>query len=174
MSLKKVEKFSLYLYKIHKIDSILKIQKILFFLRVYEKIDGKNFENSPIFGEKKNNFQAWMYGPVNIDSYEFMRYKLQSDEDEGDDDVLLDFEKNKQINKLYSKYNLIIDRLKYKDSHYLVYLSHHNKEYKRVRGDIKEFEPCCEYLDEKSKYFIEFDEKVEDKISEIFYIKKSD
>lgn len=48
--LKKVEKFSLYLISNYKINSILKIQKILFFLRVYEKI--KNIKESPIFDQE--------------------------------------------------------------------------------------------------------------------------
>lgn len=166
MPLKPVEKFSLYLYEKYKIDSILKIQKILFFLRVYEMKKGK--EDSPIFGNNSNNnFQAWMYGPVNVDSYEFMRWKLRSGEDEGDDNVLLEF-KDKKVEELYIEYKPIIDKLKDKDSHYLVYLSHHNIEYKKVRGDISEFAPCCEYLDEKSEDFIKFDEKIEDEIAKIF------
>lgn len=165
MSLKKVEKFSLYLLEKYKIDSILKIQKILFFLRVYEMKKGKN--SSPIFDNCNNNFQAWMYGPVNVDSYEFMRWKLRSGEDEGDDNVLLEF-KEKKVEKLYAEYKPIIDKLKDKDSHYLVYLSHHNIEYKKARGNISEFAPCCKYLDETSEDFIKFDEKIEDKIAEIF------
>lgn len=112
MSLKKVEKFSLYLLEKYKIDSILKIQKILFFLRVYEMKKGKN--SSPIFDNCNNNFQAWMYGPVNVDSYEFMRWKLRSGEDEGDDNVLLEF-KDKKVEKLYAEYKPIIDKLKDKD-----------------------------------------------------------
>ena len=54
MALNKVEKFSLYLFKEYKISSILKIQKILFFLFFYEKkkeIENgkKEIEESPIF-----------------------------------------------------------------------------------------------------------------------------
>jgi hypothetical protein len=56
MELKKVQKFSLYLFLKYKIDSNLKIQKILFFLRVYEKIN--KITNSPIFDQENKNFQA--------------------------------------------------------------------------------------------------------------------
>ena len=71
---------------------------------------------------------------------------------------------------MYARYKPIIVKLNSNDSHYLVYLSHHNIEYKRVRGDIKEFEPCCECLDETNRGFIEFDKKVEDKIINLFNI----
>lgn len=70
MELKKVQRFSLYLFLKYKIDSNLKIQKILFFLRVYEKMN--KITNSPIFDQENKNFQAWTYGPVCVDSYDFM------------------------------------------------------------------------------------------------------
>ena len=94
MELKKVEKFSLYLISNYKITSILKIQKILFFLRVYEKKKYGNSFVSPIFDETNYNFQAWMYGPVNVDSYYFVRLKLYSNEQESNDDTLLELKED--------------------------------------------------------------------------------
>lgn len=48
------------------------------------------------------------------------------------------------------------------------YYYQNNIEYKKARGNISEFAPCCKYLDETSEDFIKFDEKIEDKIVEIF------
>ena len=62
------------------INSSLKIQKILFFLRV-EELKSKNTINS--FFKEKNNFQAWIYGPVNLESFLEMQ-KLFSHEEEKD------------------------------------------------------------------------------------------
>lgn len=165
MELKLVEKFSLYLISNYKITSILKIQKILFFLRVYERM--KNIDPSPIFDETNYNFQAWMYGPVNVTSYYFVRLKLYSNEQESNDDVLIEF-KNMEKIKEFKKYDFIINKLKDIDSQELVFYSHHNLEYKNVRKGLSEFEPCKNELDENNHNFIEFDEKVKSKISKFF------
>lgn len=170
MRLKQVEKFSLYLFSKYKIESILKIQKILFFLRVYEKKN--NIKNSPIFGTNNNNFQAWMYGPVNVDSYYFMRPKFYGMGDESNDDILVKFKSQKEEYKKYNEelkiYEPIIIKLNEIDAQRLVYYSHHNIEYKNVRGSLKEFEPCDKVLDENKKDFILFDNEVKDEVSEIF------
>ena len=170
MKLKEVEKFSLYLVSKYKIDSILKIQKILFFLRVYEMKKGK--KDSPIFGKKRNNnFQAWMYGPVNVESYYFMRPKFYGMGDESNDDILVKFksqtEEYKKYNEKLKIYEPIIIKLNEIDAQKLVYYSHHNIEYKNVRGSLKEFEPCDKVLDENKKDFILFDNEVKDEVSKI-------
>lgn len=171
IELKKVEKFSLYLISKYKIDSALKIQKILFFLRVYEKRKSNDFHfpKSPIFDKDNKNFQAWMYGPVNVVSYYFTRLKLYSSEQESNDDVLMEFKDAKKIDE-FKKYENIINKLKEIDSQELVYYSHHNIEYKNVRKGLNEFEPCKKELDESNDNFAEFDDEVKDKIDKIFSI----
>ncbi len=176
IKLKKVEKFSLYLFKEWGIDSILKIQKILFFLRVYEKKmhlyeekESDVFSDSPIFDKGNHNFQAWMYGPVNIVSYYFMRLKLYSNEQESNDDTLIELKDD--IKKgTFNKYKSIISNLKDMDSQELIEISHHNHEYKRVRGNLDVLEPCKEVLDENSEGFKIFDDKFNTKVNEIFCI----
>ena len=169
IKLKKVEKFSLYLFKEWGIDSILKIQKILFFLRVYEKKKWGKKWISPIFDKCNYNFQAWMYGPVNIVSYYFMRLKLYSNEQESNDDTLIELKDD--IKKgTFNKYKNIINSLKDMDSQELIEISHHNHEYKRVRGNLDVLEPCKETLDENSEGFKIFDDKFNAKVNEIFCI----
>ena len=167
--LKKVEKFSLYLFIKHGIDSILKIQKILFFLRIYEKKKGIN-KKSPIFDKDNKNFQAWMYGPVNVVSYYFMRLKLYDNEQESNDDALIEME-NMDKNGKFVVYSKIIKNLKEIDSHHLVELSHHNLEYKKQRKGLDELEPCKKELNENSKEFKEFDKKFCDEVDNILSLK---
>lgn len=109
---KSVEKFSLYLYLKHRVNSNLRIQKILFFLRVYEKKN--NIKISPIFDKENKNFQAWVYGPVDIDSYNFMRYKLIHEEE-----IEADFLSDDDI-KLFEKYDKIINKLNECESNKLI------------------------------------------------------
>jgi len=124
MELKKVQKFSLYLFLRYKIDSNLKIQKILFFLRVYEKMN--KITNSPIFDHENKNFQAWTYGPVCVDSYDFMCKILNTDEEINNDFLLKD-------NEQFNKYNNVINNLNEQEPYQLVDLSHQNLEYINVR-----------------------------------------
>ncbi len=168
MRLKKVEKFSLYLFSQYEIDSILKIQKILFFLRVYEM--KKGIKVSPIFDANNKNFQAWMYGPVNVDSYYFMRPKFYGMGDEGSDDILVKFKSPefKEYEKSLEIYKPIINRLKKVDAQKLVYYSHHNIEYKNVRGTLKDFEACDKELDENKSDFITFDGEVAEEVNKFF------
>lgn len=148
--LSKIEKFSLYLFKNMHIESNLKIQKILFFLRIYELEN--NIQDSPIFEEKNHNFQAWIYGPVNVKSYRYLSPIVVYNQQISDNDI-------KQIIKEnYEKYNKYI---KYFDDYYntsgLVELSHKNLAYKKARFNLKDDEPCVEPLDEESKDFHTFD-----------------
>ena len=164
MALKKVEKFSLYLLLKYKIDSNLKIQKILFFLRVYEK---KNkIDNSPIFDYDNENFQAWTYGPVCVDSYNFMCKILDTEEEEIRNDFLIELEKD---TKKFDVYDHIVNKLDENEPRHLVSLSHKNLAYINVRkkANIEEWQPCCLPLDETSNDFINFN-NANDEINKIF------
>ena len=110
-----------------------------------------------------------MYGPVNIVSYYFMRLKLYSNEQESNDDTLIELKDD--IKKgTFNKYKNIISNLKDMDSQELIEISHHNHEYKRVRGNLDVLEPCKEVLDENSEGFKIFDDKFNTKVNEIFCI----
>ena len=163
MELKKVQKFSLYLFLKYKIDSNLKIQKILFFLRVYEKMN--KITNSPIFDQENKNFQAWTYGPVCVDSYDFMCKILNTDEEINNDFLLKD-------NEQFNKYNNVINNLNEQEPYQLVDLSHQNLEYINVRkkANIEQWQPCCSPLDETSDDFKNFGDG-NSKIKKFFMIK---
>lgn len=163
MELKKVQKFSLYLFLKYKIDSILKIQKILFFLHVYEKMN--KITNSPIFDQENKNFQAWTYGPVCVDSYDFMCKILNTDEEINNDFLLKD-------NEQFNKYNNVINNLNEQEPYQLVDLSHQNLEYINVRkkANIEQWQPCCLPLDETSDDFKNFGDG-NNKIKKFFMIK---
>lgn len=154
--MKKVEYFSLYLYYKLQIYSNLKIQKILFLLRVYEKI--KNLNNSPIFDDEKDNFQAWIYGPVNVCSYHTISNFINSIDQISDKDLLVIskdeyIQECKQYIKIASEINEMVD-----DPTKLVGLTHKNLSYKDARKNIEPNQPCCNTLDEKSDNFIKFDQ----------------
>lgn len=150
ISIKKVQKFSLYLYRKHHINSNLKIQKILFFLRVYEKRNG--IKDSPIFDQNNHNFEAWTYGPVCVDSYDFMSDILDQENREIQPNFL--FKDDEQ----FEKYATIINNLDDEEPYQLVFLSHHNLEYINVRkkNNIKDWQPCRFQLDETSDDFKNF------------------
>ena len=163
ISIKKVQKFSLYLYKKHHISSNLKIQKILFFLRVYEMKNG--IKVSPIFDNNNENFQAWTYGPVCVDSYYFMCDILDQEDKEIQPNFL--FENDEQ----FEKYDPIINNLNDEEPHQLVFLSHHNLEYINVRkeNNIKEWQPCRLPLNETSSDFIKFND-VDKQVERLFSV----
>ena len=163
MELKKVQKFSLYLFLKYKIDSNLKIQKILFFLRVYEKMNKTT--NSPIFDQENKNFQAWTYGPVCVESYDFMCKILNTDEEINNDFLLKD-------NEQFNKYSNVINILNEQEPYQLVDLSHQNLEYINVRkkANIEQWQPCCLPLDETSDDFKNFGDG-NNKIKKFFMIK---
>lgn len=64
-----------------EVSAPLKIQKLLFFLRLEElKSQNSIFRKFIIFKklvisyfEKENNFQAWIWGPVNVKSYQALQ-----------------------------------------------------------------------------------------------------
>lgn len=79
--------------------SLLKIQKILFFIRVEEL---KNNDVKDSYFEKNHNFQAWIYGPVNVKSFKYLQpwYNSLNEMEE----YLLDDQEIKQIDEKYEKY----------------------------------------------------------------------
>ena len=141
-----------YLYS-KGIDSSLRIQKILFFLRVEEKRN--NFESG--YFKLKDNFQAWIYGPVNVESFKYMQKYFNNDIEK--EEILLlddDLEKNKilieEIDKIFGKY---LEKYRYKAPSTLVDESHRNLSWINARGDLDKDEPCNTYMKE-DKSFIEF------------------
>lgn len=154
--LTKIEKFSLYLYSRQLVKSNLRIQKILFFLRIYEI--RKGIKKSLIFDNDKNNFQAWIYGPVNVESYKYMSPIVVGDDQVSD----IDLKKiTSSIEKQYDeKYGKCIDYLKWMTTSNLIGLSHKNLAYKEARKDCRfDDDPCTNFLDEESKKFVEFEDQ---------------
>lgn len=79
--------------------SLLKIQKILFFIRVEEL---KNNDIDDTYFEKNHNFEAWIYGPVNVKSFKYLQPWYNSlNEMEA---YLLEEKEVNQIDKKYKKY----------------------------------------------------------------------
>ena len=164
MKLNKVCQLALYLILKHRIYSKLRINKIIFFIRVYEKINKKDFG---IF--KPNwNFEAWIYGPTCPQVYYFCE-KILSYYD--------NYEIENEWAKNFRKFEIfddLIDLLQEKnedDDGYdvgyrfdLSFESRKNKEYKKVREGLKEYEPCHRFLDENSKLFVEFNHLFSDDI----------
>lgn len=130
------------------VDFPSKIQKLLFFMRVQE-IRKDQTQNS--FFKLNENFQAWIYGPVNVDSYKYLQpYFDELDEKEN---FLLDEDEVKEIDKQYlesfEKWN------KY-SAQELVEISHSNKAWIKARGNLGVDEICKDNIDEQSKDFVEF------------------
>lgn len=130
------------------VDFPSKIQKLLFFMRV-EEIRKDQTQNS--FFKLNENFQAWIYGPVNVDSYKYLQpYFDELDEKEN---FLLDEDEVKEIDKQYlesfEKWN------KY-SAQELVEISHSNKAWIKARGSLGVDEICKDKIDEQSKDFVEF------------------
>lgn len=130
------------------VDFPSKIQKLLFFMRVEEIRNGQT-QNS--FFKPNENFQAWIYGPVNVDSYKYLQpYFDELDEKEN---FLLDEDAVKEIDKQYlesfEKWN------KY-SAQELVDISHSNKAWIKTRGSLGVDEICKDKIDEQSKDFVEF------------------
>lgn len=130
------------------VDFPSKIQKLLFFMRV-EEIRKDQTQNS--FFKLNENFQAWIYGPVNVDSYKYLQ--LYFDELDEKENFLLDEDEVKEIDKQYlesfEKWN------KY-SAQELVEISHSNKAWIKTRGNLGIDEICKDKIDEQSKDFVEF------------------
>lgn len=127
------------------VDFPSKIQKLLFFMRV-EEIRNNQTEDS--FFKPNENFQAWIYGPVNVDSYKYLQpYFDELDEKEN---FLLDEDTVKEIDKQYlesfEKWN------KY-SAQELVEISHSNKAWIKARQGFGEYDVCKISLNEKDPDF---------------------
>lgn len=122
-------KYIVWKYKKENISAI-KLQKILFFIRYEEK---KNKINSKIFKDNYN-FEAWINGPVNPESYNFFRpyfYEISDPEEY--------IPNNKYLNE-FEKYNKYIKKYIYKDKWYLVKESHKNLGWIDARKGLKKNE----------------------------------
>lgn len=127
-----------------------KIQKLLFFMRVEEIKNGQT-QNS--FFKPNENFQAWIYGPVNVDSYKYLQpYFDELDEKEK---FLLKDEEIKEIDKQYLESFEKWNQHSTKD---LIDISHTNKAWLKARGSLGIDEICKDKMDEQSKDFVEFSE----------------
>lgn len=125
------------------INSSLKIQKILFFLYVEEKKSNNNFG----FFNDKDNFQAWIYGPVNPESfYEMQKYFSNNEEKEN---FLLSKNEIKQIDKIYGKW---FDKYEFYSSSKLITKSHKNLSWINARGDLDENTPCRTFMIEDETF----------------------
>lgn len=129
------------------VSTPLKLQKLLFFFRVEEI---KTKKESGYF-KKDKNFQAWIYGPVNEESYNYFKYYFWGKDEK--DKLFLDEKEFKEIDekfsKVFSKYNKMSD----KD---LVKESHKNREWKKARKGLEKNVPCTKFLSEKTPEFIIF------------------
>lgn len=154
--MKKIIKFCLFLIRHYNICSLKLIQKILFFIKVWEK---KNkIKNSPIFC-KKDVFRAWSTGPVNKESYYILfryfyapdKYKITEKMDK--------YKISKDLENKYSKYLDLCDfliLLSNESGVKLQYVSERNLAYQKARKKLEWFEPCDKIINEKSKLFTMF------------------
>lgn len=143
----KIEKFVWYLLKNHHIYTTVAVNKILFFIRVYEKMN--NITNSPIFDKKNYNFQAWTSGPVNVEAYYFAYSCIYHGREAK---IHFSFLYNQKI----KKYLPIIKKTRNMEEYDLMNYSRQNREYISVRSNFKDYEPCTESLDENKKRFQRF------------------
>lgn len=139
------------------VDSALKIQKMLFFFRVEEKISNFPSQENSYFDEK-DNFEAWIYGPVNVESFKYMRNVFLSESEK--EEFLLD-EKNEseekiiqELDKLYLQY---FEKYNQYSARQLVEKSHKNLAWIEARGDLGPDDICHAKLNENDKIFVEFE-----------------
>lgn len=132
-------------------NSLLKIQKLLFFIRVEELKENKFRKINDSFFNENHNFQAWVYGPVNVESFKYLQdWFNRTNEIE---QYLLPENEMEFIDSIYNKYYLM-----YKDMsiNELIDRSHKNKAWKNSRKGYSTTEICRNYLEE-DKTFIEFE-----------------
>ena len=125
-----------------------KIQKLLFFMRV-EEIRNHQTQNS--FFKPNENFQAWIYGPVNVDSYKYLQPYF--DEQDEKEKFLLEDKEVEEIDKQYLESFEKWNQYSTKD---LIDISHTNKAWLKTRGSLGIDEICKDKMDEQSKDFVEF------------------
>lgn len=128
--------------------SPLKLQKLLFFLR-YEEVLSGNLKES--YFNKSDNFQAWIYGPVNYESYVFCQNYFWG-QDEKENYLLLEDE-IKNIDKIYGKFFQKWNAISASE---LVDKSHKNISWIEARGDLSNDTPCNKILNESIDKFTKF------------------
>ena len=127
-----------------EINSALKIQKILFFMRVEEL---KNKKTESTYFKEDKNFQAWIYGPVNPESYFFIQ-KFFNEKDEKEN-FLLDDEQVKEIDQLYLK---SFEKYYKCSSNQLIKISHENTAWIEARGNLGSDEICKKFMIENDDF----------------------
>lgn len=128
------------------IEPSLKIQKMLFFFRVEELTN--NEENG--FFKNNHNFEAWIYGPVNYESFKFMQRFFNDNEEK--EILQLNEQEVREIDELYIQYfNKYCDF----EGLELVNKSHKNKAWIEARAGI-EFDKPSRNLLEENESFITF------------------
>ncbi len=127
--------------------SSLKIQKMLFFFRVEEI---KNQQTKDSFFNSNHNFQAWIYGPVNIESFHFMRRFFDGEEEK--EVMMLTASEVAEIDK---KYGAWYEKYSNMSPSALVDFSHKNQSWIKARGNCEADEVCKDYMNE-DELFIQF------------------
>ena len=130
-----------------EITSLLKIQKLLFFIRV-EELKNKDTQNS--YFENDKNFQAWIYGPVSRESFDYLQPWFNKETEL--DSFILSSEEVKIIDDKYGKY---LDKYIMYSPNELVELSHKNLSWIKARGKFGANEICREFMKENDD-FIKF------------------
>ncbi|MDE5599882.1 MAG: DUF4065 domain-containing protein [Ureaplasma sp.] len=125
------------------IESSLKIQKMLFFFHFEELSNNLDYG----FFNKKNNFQAWIYGPVNIESFFFMQKYFNNQEEK--EMFFLDSEEILELDGIYEKW---YEKYSNFSASQLVELSHKNESWIKARGDKSPDEPCRNYMIEDKTF----------------------
>lgn len=134
-------------YLVNKgVTSPLKLQKLLFFLR-YEELKNQSTEDS--YFAENYNFEAWIYGPVNRQSY-FMLQDYFANQDEAEK-VWLSNEEMQLIDQKYENYFLKWNRY---TTNKLVKESCQNKAWLKARKDLDPNEVCFETIDELTPEFL--------------------
>lgn len=126
------------------INSSVKLQKMLFFFRVEDLKKGRNTG----YFKENYNFQAWIYGPVNKDTFKEMRGLFLEYEEEIDPFIL---EKNeiKEIDRIYGEE---FDKYVKFSPRELVRRSHANKSWINARNGKDDDEPCENFLEEDESF----------------------
>ena len=135
------------------VDEAAKINKLLFMFRYEEVLSDKTKDS---YFENNHNFQAWIYGPCNIESYYYLRPLWYGDELET---YLLSEQELKEVDQKYGKWFAKWDQ--YSTSE-LINISHTNQAYINARKGFEEMQPCNKFLDETSDAFLKMDLRVDD------------
>ena len=131
------------------LTSLLKIQKLLFFIR-YEELKNNEIENSYFSNDK--NFQAWIYGPVSVVSFEYLQPWFNKENEP--DCYFLPLEEEKEIDKKYLKY---FEKYEKYSPNELVEMSHKNCAWIKARKGLGDKDICKEFMIEDDD-FLKFNE----------------